>query len=375
MGKHSRYHPYLLSTHYTPGQRASAVLIVEDSDVDAVIYDRFLEGVEDFVTVRVSSLADAVTHAQTYRPDLILLDMSLPDGDGVDFLRWLRAQRSHTHVPVIVITSDQTTQARHRALVNGATDFLEKPVNPVELICRIRNLLELGHSRTELAGRADWLASEVERATRDIRLREQETVYRLARAAEYRDPETGMHLVRMAMYCEVIAQAHGAARDVCEMIFLAAPMHDVGKVGTPDEILLKPSRHTPEEAFIMRQHARMGHEILKDSTAPLLQMAADIALTHHEKFDGSGYPYGMAGETIPLSGRIVALADVYDALTSRRIYKPAWSLEDALLEIRFGSGHHFDPKIVAAFEDALPEILRIRESHLDALISPVVLTA
>ena len=361
-----------MSTLHNPGRRDSVVLIVEDSDIDAVLYDRFLEGIEDFVAVRVGTIGDAVTQAQTYLPDLILLDMNLSDGDGIDFLRWLRAQRSRAHVPVIVMTHDATTQTRHRALVNGATDFLEKPVDPVELVCRIRNLLELGHSRTELAGRADWLASEVERATRDIRLREQETVYRLARAAEYRDPETGMHLVRMAMYCEVISQAYGASRDVSEMIFLAAPMHDVGKVGTPDEILLKPSRHTPEEAYIMRQHARMGHEILKDSTSPLLQMAADIALTHHEKYDGSGYPYGMAGDTIPLAGRITALADVYDALTSRRIYKPAWTLDDALTEVRFGTGIHFDPKVVAAFEDALPEIVAIRERHLDTIASPAV---
>jgi len=340
-----------------------------------MLYDRFLGGVDDIVAVRVGTIADAVEHAQTYRPDLVLLDMCLPDGDGFDFLRWFRTQRVHAHVPVIVITHDPTTQTRRRALVNGATDFLEKPVDPVELVCRIHNLLELGHSRSELAGKADWLASEVQRATSDIRLREQETVYRLSRAAEFRDPETGMHLVRMALFCEVIAQAYGADRDVTEMIFLAAPMHDVGKVGTPDDVLLKPSRHTPEEAYIMREHARMGHDILKNSTSPLLQMAADIALTHHEKFDGSGYPYGMAGETIPLAGRITALADVYDALTSRRIYKPAWSPQDALGEIRFGSGIHFDPKVVAAFEEALPEIAAIRERHFDTPGPSIVLTA
>jgi len=236
----SRYHQRPLSIASNPPPRDSAVLIIEDSDDDAVLYDRFLSGIDDIVAVRVGTIVDAVTHVQTYRPDLVLLDMRLPDGDGFDFLRWFREQRAHAHVPVIVITHDPTTQTRRRALVNGATDFLEKPVDPVELVCRIHNLLELGHSRSELAGKTEWLASEVRRATHDIRLREQETVYRLSRAAEYRDPETGMHLVRMALFCEVIAQAYGARRDVTEMIFLAAPMHDVGKVGTPDEIYTLP---------------------------------------------------------------------------------------------------------------------------------------
>ena len=195
-------------------------------------------------------------------------------------------------------------------------------------------MLELRASRRALSDRAEWLIGEVNAATSAIRKRERETVYRLARAAEFRDSETGLHLVRMAHSCELIARATGESDAQCETIVLASPMHDVGKVATPDAILLKPGRLTVDEFTIMKTHAHDGYDILRDSESSLLRMAADIALTHHERFDGAGYPLGVRGRAIPLSGRIVALADVFDALTSKRVYKPAWTVEESLTEIQ-----------------------------------------
>ncbi len=226
-------------------------------------------------------------------------------------------------------------------------------------------MLSLRASHQRMRSWNDDLQAAVILKTAEIVTREQETITRLARAAEFRDPETGAHILRMAHYSQIIAQALGLDGETCERILTAAPMHDIGKVGTPDNILLKPGRLTPEEMQIMRQHPRIGHDILKGSSSPMIQMAAEIALTHHEKYDGSGYPDGKAGEAIPIVGRIVAVADVFDALTSPRPYKPAWTLEAALDFIREGRGSHFDPACVDAFLGLIPAVLEIRERFKD----------
>jgi putative two-component system response regulator len=216
-----------------------------------------------------------------------------------------------------------------------------------------------------LADRAALLADEVREATREIHARERETIFRLARAAEFRDPETGAHILRMAHFSIIIATRLGWDAAALDQLLQAAPMHDVGKLGTPDHILLKPGKLTPDEFDIMKQHASIGWEILKDSSSPILTQAAEIALTHHEKFDGSGYPNGLAGEAIPQVGRIVAVADVFDALTSDRPYKKAWSVEDALNLLQDGSGRHFDPACVEAFLAGREEMMAIRERYRD----------
>jgi putative two-component system response regulator len=216
-----------------------------------------------------------------------------------------------------------------------------------------------------LANRAEWLAAEVAQATAEIAAREKEAILRLSRAAEYRDPETGSHLLRMSNYTRLIAEQLGLSPDEQELLLEASPMHDIGKVGTPDQILLKPGRLTPEEFEIMKQHATIGYEILRDSVSPLLQCAAKLAMAHHEKFDGSGYPQALAGEAIPLHGRIVAVADVFDALTSERPYKKAWTLEAAVDFLKSNSGSHFDPACVEALLAVWPQVLEIRARYYD----------
>jgi putative two-component system response regulator len=230
-------------------------------------------------------------------------------------------------------------------------------------MARVRNLLALRKSRQQLSNRAAWLAEEVKKATAETVAREKEAILRLSRAAEHRDPETGMHLLRMSNYTRLIAAQLGLPPAEQELLLDAAPMHDIGKVGTPDHILLKPGRLTPEEFDIMKQHATIGYEILRDSVSPLLQCAATLALTHHEKFDGSGYPQGLAGEAIPLYGRIVAVADVFDALTSERPYKKAWPLEEAVDFLKAGAGSHFDPACVDGFLAAYPQVLEIKSRY------------
>jgi two-component system response regulator RpfG len=281
--------------------------------------------------------------------------------DGIEFTRRVRAERRLADVPLIIVTVVEDRQIRYQALENGATDFLTRPIDPQEYRARCLNLLALRRSQKMLADRALWLEDQVVQATREVRTRERETLMKLAKAGEYRDKETGNHIIRMAKYARLIAEELRLTAMECDEIEAAAPMHDIGKIGIPDLIMLKPGRHTPEEQALMRRHPLIGHGILTDSPSRYLQMGAVIALGHHEKFDGSGYPQGLAGEDIPLPARIVAVADVFDALTSNRPYKRAWPFQDALNHILSESGKHFDPACVRAFElriDAVAAIMR-----------------
>lgn len=269
-----------------------------------------------------------------------------------------------------MLTAERDIDIRRRAIESGANDFLNKPADPIEFVARVRNLLALNDSRQKLANRALQLADEVRKATAQIARREQETIHRLTRASEFRDNETGLHIVRMGRYSALLGGALGMNAGEQELLLLAAPMHDIGKVATPDNILLKPGKLTPEEWSVMKQHTTAGFEILRDSDSKLLQKGAEIALTHHEKWDGSGYPRGLSGGGIPISGRICALADVFDALTSVRPYKPAWPIEQAIVHVHQGSGTHFDPAVVRAFERALPQIREVRETLNDQVEVP-----
>ena len=342
-----------------------SILVVDDNSTNLTLFRHLLQKIEN---AEVQCFADAVKALDSCaerEPDLILLDYMMPVIDGLEFIRRLQAMPGRQDVAIVMVTADTESDVRHQALSLGAQDFLTKPVDKVELVARVRNLLALRESRRHLADRAAWLADEVAKATATIANREKEAILRLSRAAEYRDPETGMHLLRMSNYTRIVAARMGLSAAEQKLLQEAAPMHDVGKVGTPDHILLKPGRLTPEEFEIMKQHALIGFEILRDSASPLFQCAAIVARSHHEKFDGSGYPQGLAGEAIPLYGRIVAVADVFDALTSERPYKKAWTLEAAQAFFREGSGSHFDPACVAAFFDGWDEVLEIRSRFSD----------
>ena len=342
-----------------------SLLVVDDNATNLVLFRHLLQKLDG---AEVQSFADpvqALRWCAEHEPDLILLDYMMPVIDGLEFIRRLRVIPNRAEVPVVMVTADTESDVRHQALELGAQDFLTKPVDKVELTARVRNLLALRKSQQQLANRALWLAGEVRKATAEIAAREKEAILRLSRAAEYRDPETGMHLLRMSNYTRLIAAQLGLPLAEQELLLDAAPMHDIGKVGMPDQILLKPGRLTPEEFGIMKQHATIGYEILRDSVSPLLQCAAGLALSHHEKYDGSGYPQGLAGERIHLYGRIVAVADVFDALTSERPYKRAWPTADAVELLKKDAGSHFDPRCVEAFLAAWPSVMEIRSRFSD----------
>ncbi len=342
-----------------------SILIVDDTATNLTLFCHLLKCLDDAEVHCHADPAAALAWCAETEPDLILLDYMMPKIDGLEFIRRLRAMPRREDVAIVMVTADMESEVRHQALALGAQDFLTKPVDKIELVARVRNLLALRQSRRQLADRAAWLAEEVAKATLTIAAREKEAILRLSRAAEYRDPETGMHLLRMSNYTRVIAAKLGLPPAEQKLLLEAAPMHDVGKVGTPDYILLKPGRLTGQEFEIMKQHARIGYEILCDSVSPLLRCAAVVARSHHEKYDGSGYPDGLAGAAIPLHGRIVAVADVFDALTSARPYKPAWTLEAALEHMKHGAGSHFDPECVAALLAGWDEVCLIRARFSD----------
>jgi two-component system response regulator RpfG len=341
---------------------AARVVIVDDRSTARSLLEGLARTLEPGVIVEsFADPLDALAQMQHETPDLIITDYRMPGMDGIEFTRRIRAERRLADVPIIIVTVVEDRQVRYQALENGATDFLTRPIDPQECRARCLNLLALRRSQKLVSDRALWLEDQVMQATREVRMREHETLMKLAKAGEYRDEETGNHIVRMSKYARLIAEELKLTAMECDEIEAAAPMHDIGKIGIPDVILLKPGRHTPEEQVIMRRHPLIGHEILAGSPSRYLQMGAVIALGHHEKFDGSGYPQGLTGEDIPLPARIVAVADVFDALTSKRPYKNAWSFQDALKYLRSESGRHFDPACVRAFElriDAVAAIMR-----------------
>ena len=341
------------------------VVIIDDTQINVTLMQALVNRIDGCKPLCFTAAQTALDWCIANNPDLVIVDYMMPVLDGIEFIQRFRAAAGKEEVPVLMVTADHEKEVRYRALENGANDFLTKPVDRIEFTSRVKNMLAIRRSHLALSDRAAWLADEFFKATAEIREREREAVFRLAKAAEFRDPETGAHILRMAHYSKLIAAGLGLDPTQQELILEAAPMHDVGKLGTPDMILLKPGKLTPEEFAIMKQHATIGWEIMRDSVAPTLKIAAEIAHTHHEKFDGSGYPRGLAGEQIPLFGRIVAIADVFDALTSVRPYKPAWEFDKAWAFVAEGSGSHFDPRCVDVFLTQREAVQAVRAQFRD----------
>jgi len=319
--------------------------------------------------LRVDGFADpreALEAAKRSPPDLIITDFRMPAMDGIEFTRQLRVDSQLADVPIIVITVVEDRKVRQQALESGATDFLTRPIDPHEFQARCRNLLALRRSQKSLQERAHWLETQVAQATHDIHMRERETLIKLAKAGEYRDEHTGNHVYRMARYSRLIAEEFGLSGLECEEIELTAPMHDLGKIGIPDHILLKTGPLTTDEWRVMKQHPTIGHDILSESPSRYLRMGAVIAINHHERFDGNGYPGQLAGLYIPLPARIVAVADVFDAITSARPYKAAWSFDVALNYIHEQNGSHFDPDCVQAFLRRIDAVRQIMHNYSDS---------
>ena len=341
------------------------VLIVDDTEINLILFEALVKKLGAGTAKTFSRSADGLAWAQINDPDLVIVDYMMPELDGIEFIRRLRQTPGQEVIPILMITANDQKQVRYRSLDVGATDFLTKPVDKVEFLARVNNMLALSDVRKKLADRAKWLAEEVRQATIEIVQRERETVIRLSKAAEYRDPETGAHILRMAHYSELIARGLGLSVPEQELLLEAAPLHDIGKVGIPDHILLKPGRLTLPEFEIMKLHAIYGYEILKGSSSKVLQAGAEIARAHHEKFDGTGYPNGLKSQDIPIFSRIVAVADVFDALTSERPYKNAWTLERSAEYIQANSGIHFDPACVSTFFSQWSQVLEIRQRFKD----------
>jgi len=341
------------------------IAIVDDSVINLTLLGALIGTLGDCEALPFEESPGGLAWCSENLPDLVVVDYMMPQMDGIEFVTRLRAVAGREDVPILMITANDDRDVLYEALQVGATDFLTKPVDRIEFSARVRNMLALGASRRKLANRAAWLAEEVSKATTAVHAREQELLFRMSRAAEFRDPETGAHIQRMSHYSRLIAGALDLSADDQQLILRAAPMHDVGKIGISDHILLKPAALTAEEFSVMRTHAEIGFELLKGSESAVLQTAASIAISHHEKYDGGGYPFGLAGDAIPLFGRIVAIADVFDALTSERPYKKAWPIEQAAAHVRAGSGRHFDPQCVEALLSCWSDILGIHAQYRD----------
>lgn len=325
------------------------VLIVDDQQSARTMMREVVEQINPGISVAdFEDPVQALTWSERNKIDLLLLDYRMPGMDGVEFTRQFRHPMNKRDVPIVLISIVGDEPVRQAALEAGVIDFLVKPVRPRELHARCRNLLRLRQQGETVKERAHSLERQVLEGLREIEEREREILYRLARAIEFRDFGTGSHLVRMGRFAGLIAEGLFMPDDEVRMLELAAPLHDIGKIAVPDAILLKRSRLNDEEIAVMRKHPQIGYEILRDSQSRFVQIGATVALRHHERWDGSGYPDGIRGTEIPLVARIVALADVFDALISERPYKPAWSHEQAVDFVREHSGTLFDPACVEA---------------------------
>jgi two-component system response regulator RpfG len=342
------------------------VLIVDDESTGRTILAKIIQQAEDEVTVdSFDNPVEALNWLDHNHPDLIITDYRMPEINGVELIKQIRAKPSCQDIPIMMITVVSEKSVRYDALEAGATAFLTRPIDQIECRTSCRNLLKLHEQQTIIQDRADWLARQVEVATQQIVSREHETLLRLAKAGEYRDEVTGNHVVRMAKYSREIGEALGLSEKECDEIEYAAPMHDIGKIGIEDKILQKPGKFEQHEWLTMQQHTLIGHSILSNSQSRYIQTGSIIALNHHERFDGGGYPNGIAGKEIPLVARIVAVADVYDALVSTRPYKRAWDPKDAQDYLYKHAGTQFDPICVEAFFERVDNISNIHKTFSD----------
>lgn len=342
------------------------IVIVDDQSTGRTILSKVVQQIADNIdVVEFERPQDVLVWLESNQPDLIITDYRMPDMNGVEFIKALRKKEGCHDIPIMMITVVSEKEVRYDALDAGATAFLTRPIDQIECRTSCRNLLKSYEQHLIIQDRAEWLAEQVEVATQQIVLRERETLLRLAKAGEYRDEETGNHVIRMAKYSRQIAEELGFSELDSDHIEYAASMHDIGKIGIPDNVLLKEDKLDADEWVIMQTHTTIGYGILANSQSKYMQMGAIIALYHHERFDGNGYPKGLAGEEIPLIARIVSVADVYDALVSVRPYKEAWPVNDAIAYLNKQAGTQLDPQCVNAFCKRIPQVTKIQTEYAD----------
>ena len=332
------------------------VLIVDDTPDNISLLKAAL--VDEFGIKVATRGQKALEIARDMPVDVILLDVMMPEMDGFETCRLLKADPLTRSIPVIFITARGEIDDEAKGFSCGGVDYITKPISACIVRARVKTHLALYDQNRALESRVRERTAELQESRLEI-------LNRLGRAAEYRDNETGLHVVRMSRFCQIIALAYGLSGEEAELLLNVAPMHDIGKIGIPDRVLLKPGRLDPEERRIIETHCEIGRQIIGAHSSDLLNASASIAYTHHEKWDGSGYPQGLSGARIPLFSRTLAVADVFDALTSVRPYKAAWGVEEAIGEIRACSGSHFDPALVDAFLACLPRILEVKRQFAD----------
>jgi putative two-component system response regulator len=368
--------------------KSAKILIVDDEELNIRVARKHLSdaGYSNFITTTDSTVAVALIEQE--KPDLVLLDIMMPEVSGLDILHLMSLSDRLHQIPVLILSASTEVELKRVCLELGVTDFLTKPVDPYELLPRVRNVLLNKHYRDQLAQHAIQLEEQVRQRTAELAASREEVVHCLARAAEYRDDDTGHHVVRVGKYVGVIARELGFPESRVEVIELAAQLHDIGKIGIPDAILHKPGKLDPDQIDVIRRHcamgkdiisplstndwaqlknhARLGANLLNVSSSPLLLLAARIAQTHHERWDGTGYPIGLKGEDIPIEGRMTAVADVFDALSTKRPYKPAFPREKCFQILQEGRGTHFDPQVIDAFFARSSEIVQIQIDYMDS---------
>ncbi|MBI5846573.1 MAG: response regulator [Nitrospirae bacterium] len=358
------------------------ILVVDDEEQNVKLLSSLLRA-EGYEAETASNGREAVEKVKALFPDLVLLDIMMPDMDGYEACSLIKNDAETANIPVVIVTALSDRESKLRGLEVSANEFLTKPIDRIELILRVKNLLRikdyedfmLSHNQRleqEVRNRTYELQiamDDIESAHQEIKSSYIETIHRLTLAAEFKDEDTATHIKRISYYCRILAEQLGQAGDFCETIFYAGPMHDIGKIGIPDNILLKPGKLTPEEFEIIKSHTTIGARILSKSSSEFLSAAEVVALTHHERWDGTGYPRGLKGEDIPLMGRIMNIVDQYDSLRSKRPYKPPFSHEQAFNIIVKGDGRtkpeHFDPRILDVFAEAADEFDRIFEGYQD----------
>ena len=369
------------------GAATGKIMILDDEQLIVRVVKRFLadEGYDQFITI--NDPREAFKTIKNEMPDVVLMDIMMPHLTGLDLLKLRLETPEFQHIPFIILSATSENQIKREALRLGATDFLAKPVDPSDLTARVKNALMVKRHHDHLANYAIELERQVRSRTRQIERSREQIIYCLARAAEYRDNETGAHVIRVGKYCRVIADELGFGEDYCHQMEMAAQLHDVGKIGIPDAILLNPSRLDAEEFEVMKTHCSLGCEIMEplaESTeevvqqhtrvggfimegveSPMLELAAIIARTHHEKWDGTGYPKGLKGDQIPIEGRVCCVADVYDALCSERPYKKAFPIKKCLEIMLSERGTRFDPVVLDAFFRRLSDIEKVRIAYDD----------
>ena len=328
------------------------ILTVDDAPENLTVLKGILS--EDYIVKAAINGKIALKIAKTQPPDLILLDIMMPEMDGYEVCRYLKADPSTAKIPVIFVTAMTDVQNEQHGFDVGAIDYITKPVQPALVHARVQTHLALAHQQRTCE-------AKVQHRTAELEISQKAAINMLGEAGHYNDEDTGAHIWRMAAFSAALARAVGWPINLTAQLELAAPSHDTGKIGIPDGILKAPRKLSSEEWVIMKTHTTIGHSILKESNTPLFNMAAEIALNHHEKWNGSGYPHGLSDDAIPESARIVAIADVFDALTTRRPYKEPWPIDTTIETIQQEAGQHFEPRLVEAFLDIQPEILDLKQ--------------